>query len=476
MEYCVSVIEKLDMAYDSEDVILKYFSERSNCVILDSSLKSADLGRYTIIAFDPFLIFESKGNTIRINDNIVINENPLELLRQYIKNYQIECGFKEVPFCGGCIGYFSYDLANFMEELPQMAEDDLNVSDIMLGFYNKSVIIDHMSRKIYAAGASCGMDLPKEEAAMENLNLVKSMLYEAIRIKKNDNRKKEENSVPNKIKSNFNKEDYIKMVERAREYIRNGDIFQVNLSQRFETDIENQPHEIYFELRQKSPAPFSAFLNFDSVKIISTSPERFIKVEGERIETRPIKGTRPRGKDKDTDNAFKKELMESSKDRAELTMIVDLERNDLGRVCRFGSVVVEKHAEVEEYANVFHTVSTVSGKLKKGIDIIDCIYASFPGGSITGAPKIRSMEIIEELEPVKRNIYTGSIGYIGFDGVSDLNICIRTVLIKDNKAYFSVGGGIVWDSEPLKEYEETLHKGRKMIEVLNGENYEYMFG
>lgn len=468
----ISLIEKMDIKYDNEDLVLRFFATKPDAVILDSSLKSIDTGRYTIAAFEPFMMFESKGSTVKINKKTVISGNPLEILRKYINDYKIEDGHGIVPFCGGCIGYFSYDIVKFIEELPPRAIDDLNVSDIVFGFYNKAVIIDHMERCIFAVGASCGVDGPKEKAARVNLDRVKIILEQVVQAGYKAQLEKVKVRLPSGIKSNFSREDYVKTVERAKEYIRNGDIFQVNLSQRFEADIHNEPDEIYFDLRRKSPTPFSAYLNFEDIQIISTSPERFIKLEGDRVETRPIKGTRPRGKNKEEDRDFKRELMESTKDKAELTMIVDLERNDLGRVCKIGSIVVEMDREIEEYANVFHTVSTVTGKLKDGMDIIDCIYAAFPGGSITGAPKIRAMEIIEELEPYKRNIYTGSIGFIGFNGTADLNIAIRTVLIKDKKAYFGVGGGIVWDSDPAKEYEETLHKGEKMLEVLGGGKYE----
>ncbi len=468
----ISLIEKTNIKYDYEELILSFFATKRNAVILDSSLKSIDIGRYTIIAFDPFMMFESKGSTVYINKKTVINGNPLEILRKYINDYKIEDSLEIVPFCGGCIGYFSYDIVRFIEELPQMAIDHLKVSDIVFGFYNKAIIIDHLERCVYAVGASLGVAGQKEKAARANLDKVKILLDQISQNEYRAQLEKEKDRLPCNLKSNFSREDYIKTVEKAKEYIRNGDIFQVNLSQRFEVEIHNEPDELYFDLRRKSPAPFSAFLNFEDIQIISSSPERFIKLEGDRVETRPIKGTRPRGKNKEEDINFKRELMESAKDRAELTMIIDLERNDLGRVCKIGSVSVDRDIEVEEYANVFHTVSTVSGKLKDGLDIIDCIYAAFPGGSITGAPKIRAMEIIEELEPFKRNIYTGSIGFIGFDGTADFNIAIRTVLIKDKKAYFGVGGGIVSDSDPVKEYEETLHKGEKMLEVFGGGKYE----
>jgi len=466
----VRLVEKINIEYDMEELLLKFFASKPNCVILDSSLKSEDTGRFTVIAFDPFMIFESKGNIVKIDKEVIIG-NVLEILRGLLKDLRVEPSQTEVPFCGGCIGFFSYDVANLIEEIPQISVDDLKVSDITLGFYNKVVVIDHTKRNIYAVSTSFGVEDQKEKTARDNLDNIKKVVEKIVQNKESIQLK---NLNPcTKIHSNFKREDYIKIVEKAKEYIRNGDIFQVNISQRFEASINNSSHELYFELRHRSPASFCAHLNFEDIQIISTSPERFLKIDGNKIETRPIKGTRPRGRNRYEDLYFKKDLINSEKDRAELTMIVDLERNDLGRVCDIGSVVVERNAEVEEYANVLHTVSTVSGKLKEGTDVIDCIYAAFPGGSITGAPKIRAMEIIEELEPFKRNVYTGTIGFIGFDGYVDLNIAIRTILIKDKKAYFSVGGGIVWDSDPSKEYEETLHKGEKMLDVLSGGKYEY---
>jgi para-aminobenzoate synthetase component 1 len=240
----------------------------------------------------------------------------------------------------------------------------------------------------------------------------------------------------------------------------------VNISQRFETDLTVKPYQLYQRLRTINPAPFSAYLNFDGITVLSTSPERFLRVDGDMVETRPIKGTRPRGENPEQDARLAHELMSSIKDNAENVMIVDLERNDLGRVCQYGSVVVTELAILETFPTVFHLTSTVIGKLKPGISRIDLLKATFPGGSITGAPKVRSMEIIDELEPTKRSVYTGAIGYLSFNSNLDLNIVIRTFLIKGKKAYFQAGGGIVYDSDPQSEYEETLHKVNALIQAL----------
>jgi len=445
-----------------EAEIIKYFSSLPNSVILESSMNSHSLGRYSIIGIRPFLFFSSKGNDITLTKNENkehINGNPLELLRKLLKEYKVNKTDEKTPFCGGCMGYFAYDLVNFIEEIEQKNIDDLKLDDIALGFYNSAIIIDHLLNKLSIACTSAGTN-----AVNENIENIKKMIA-GVKSYKTPPQYNENNII-----SNFDKQEYIAIVEKAREYIRNGDIFQVNLSQRFETPIECSPQDIYLKLREASPAPFSAYLNFDEAQVISSSPERFLKINGHNIETRPIKGTRPRGADVVTDIRMKNELLNSEKEHSELTMIVDLQRNDLGRICEFGSIVVQSHFEIEEYANVFHAVSTITGRLKNDIDVIDCLKATFPGGSITGAPKIRAMEIIEELERVKRGIYTGAIGYIGFDGTADLNIAIRTIVVKNKMAYYNVGGGIVWDSVAEKEYEETLHKGTKMLEVLGGKS------
>ena len=269
------------------------------------------------------------------------------------------------------------------------------------------------------------------------------------------------------LRANFSHEQYLEAVEAGREYIAAGDTFQVNLSQRFEAELPIPPYELYRHLRHINPAPFAAYLNFDEVTILSASPERFLKVKGDLVETRPMKGTRPRGSSPAEDEALARELQNSLKDRAENVMIVDLERNDLGRVCRFGTVKVRELWTLEKYATVFQLTSTVEGKLRQDKGRIDLLKACFPGGSITGAPKVRAMEIIDELEPTRRSIYTGSIGYLSFGGEMDLSIVIRTILIKDGKAYFQVGGGIVYDSDPEAEYQETLDKAKALFQALS---------
>jgi para-aminobenzoate synthetase component 1 len=266
--------------------------------------------------------------------------------------------------------------------------------------------------------------------------------------------------------SSFDRESYLNTVRRVLEYIAAGDVFQVNLSQRFSSRGKLQPLDVYLRLRNHSPAPFSAFLRSRDLAVISASPEWFYQTRGDRIVTRPIKGTRPRGPSPQEDARLAAELAASAKDRAELTMIVDLERNDLGRVCRYGSVVVKDALQVESFAQVHHLVATVEGLLRPDVGPVDIVQAMFPGGSITGAPKIRAMEIIDELEPNRRSLYTGAIGYLSRGGSSAFNIAIRTIVIEGGLASYQVGGGIVADSDPESEYEETLAKGRALRAVL----------
>ena len=269
------------------------------------------------------------------------------------------------------------------------------------------------------------------------------------------------------LKSNFTHDGYVAAVQKARQYIIDGDIFEVNLSQRYSAASQIAPFELYQRLRRLNPAPFASFLNFDEVTIVGSSPERFLRLQGDRVETRPIKGTIRRGQTPEQDEANGRWLLASEKDRAENMMIVDLERNDLGRVCRYGSVKVTELAILETFPTVFHLTSTVVGQLREGISRVELLKATFPGGSITGAPKIRSMEIIDELEPTRRSIYTGSLGYFSFDGDLDLNIVIRTFLIKGHQAYFQLGGAVVFDSDPESEYQETLDKGKALFKALS---------
>lgn len=432
--------------------IFTIFRDEKDSFILDSSMDKEKLGRYSFISSNPFKILKYKNSS----------ENPLDSFREELNKYKT-VNNTHLPFVGGAVGYLSYDIGNYIEKLPRTAIDDMNVYDLYFGFYDHVIVIDHLEEKTYIATPD--IDIEKEKLIMERLEFT---ILEADKNGVNSICYEEKEVEPIKLKSNFTKKEFEKSVQKVKDYIRSGDIYQANLTQRFSGKTTLSSYELYRDLRRISPAPFGAYLNFDDFNILSNSPERFIKCIDRQIETRPIKGTRPRGRTEEEDLRLQEELINSEKDRAELLMIVDLERNDIGRISKIGSVKVPELFVIEPYANVNHLVSTVVGTLKDGKDAVDVIKATFPGGSITGAPKIRSMEIIDELEPTQRNVYTGSIGYIGFNGDMDLNIAIRTIVKKEDEVYFQVGGGMTWGSNPKDEYQETLDKAKSIMRALRG--------
>ncbi|MFH0764650.1 MAG: aminodeoxychorismate synthase component I [Candidatus Omnitrophota bacterium] len=450
------IIEELDRPPPPEAVFNSLRIYR-NSFFLDSSGGSEKFGRFSFLGCEPFLIFKSKRDSVTLETpdgtTEILKANPFLVLKDILEKHKIIAPIGEkTPFPCGAAGYFAYDLKDFVEKLPDTAVDDLNLPDCVLGFYDTVVTYDNLKKKAYISGLSAKR-LGEFKKRIFKKEAVRTASFLPPR--------------PRPLRSNFSKASYMEAIKKAKLYIKKGDIYQVNLSQRFEADIGAvKPHLVYSRLRNVSPAPFSSYLGFEDVTILSSSPERFLSKFGSHIETRPIKGTRPRGRNEAEDKLLERELVESPKDNAEHIMIVDLERNDLGRICEYGSVRPAESAVLEKYANVFHLVSTVKGVLKKGVGPVDCLMAAFPGGSITGAPKIRSMEIIEELEPVKRSAYTGAIGYISFNGNMDTSIVIRTLLVKGRKAYFSVGGGIVADSVPEEEYEETLDKAKGLMIAL----------
>ena len=435
---------------------------------LDSGMDHGNLGRYSFIGCDPFLVFRSRGTDITL-DYVTHKEtrsgNPFDALGELLGRYALAPSSSPVPFTGGAIGYFGYDLCHFIERLPVTTVDDVGIPECMFAFYGAVVGFDHLKGKAYVAATG----FPETEEAGWQERMGKRIAH-LTGLMQNGSRSDEdapaEASAETRLRGNFTPEEYIEAVARAREYIAAGDIFQVNLSQRYDVDLTIEPYELYRRLRRINPSPFAGYLNFKDVTIASASPERFLRLEGDLVETRPMKGTRPRGRTAEEDDRLASELVNSVKDRAENVMIVDLERNDLGRVCRYGTVKVRELYTLEKYSTVFQLTSTVEGRLQSGKDRIALLKATFPGGSITGAPKVRSMEIIDEMEPTRRGVYTGSIGYLGFDGRMDINIVIRTFVIKDGKAYFHVGGGIIYDSDPEAEYQETLDKAKALMDAL----------
>jgi aminodeoxychorismate synthase component I len=395
-------------------------------------------------------------------------EDPFESLRQGIGKPGIEQTPDLPPFFGGAVGCFSYDFARRFETLPSIAADDLSFPDVRFAFYELVAAVDHRANRVqilFCPSTERFMGESREKLYREGLDRLAE--WEA-RLNAPAPARELGAVAPLSFTPEQTKDAYLDRVRRVQSYIAAGDIYQANLSHRFAADLplrhgsgsERLRYEqlLYRQLRNVNPSPFSGLLRFDDFSLISSSPERLVRLNGRQAQTRPIAGTRPRGSDIDADRRLVGELLASHKERAEHVMLVDLERNDLGRVCEFGSVHVDEFMAVEQYSHVSHIVSNVSGVLRREATPFDLIKATFPGGTITGVPKIRCMEIIEELEPVRRGLYTGSFGYIGWNGDLDLNIIIRTLVLAGSKGYLQVGAGIVADSDPAKEYEETLHK------------------
>jgi para-aminobenzoate synthetase component 1 len=436
---------------------------------LDSGMDTRRLGRYSFLGSEPFLVMKSRGSEITLirgQDYEVQHGNPFDTIAKLLELHKLEYCPTPVPFVGGAVGYFGYDLCHFIEHVPSTAIDDFRLPECYFAFYDAICAFDHLEGRAYLIATGFpemdeGQRLKRARMKLEDMKTRLHTRHSGTVSSRSPAQNKEI-----MLTSNFTPEEYIKSVSRVREYIAAGDVFQVNLSQRFQADLEIPPYELYKILRRVNPAPFASYLNFDGVAIASASPERFLRVQGDLVETRPIKGTRPRGRYPDEDQNLAQELTRSIKDHAENVMIVDLERNDLGRVCRYGTIKVTELAVLETFPTVFHLTSTIVGRLHRSKSDIDLLKATFPGGSITGAPKVRAMEIIDELEPTKRSVYTGSIGYLSFNGDLDIDIVIRTFIVKEGKAYFQVGGAIVYDSDPEAEYMETLDKAKALIQTL----------
>lgn len=455
------VMEPISTDLDAFD-IYTLFKDEKNTIFLDGGKDFESSGRYSFIGVNAFLTIKEKHGVININGKEEKGDI-FNKLKEIMSKYKIKNN-TQFPFIAGGIGYMSYDLGREIEDIPSIAVEDINIPNLYYNFYDNIIIVDNLNKEVFITALGIHKDKKKSiDEIKQKIWLGEKVIY-----------KKVNNHIEfNRFKSNFHKEEYIETVDRVREYIRSGDIYIMNLTQRFWCNTNRSPYDVYRDLRYINPAPFAAYMNLDKFSILSSSPERFLKIKDNIVETRPIKGTRPRGENHEEDIMYSQELVNSEKDKSELLMIVDLERNDLSRVCKPFTVKVPELFKLETYPTVFHLVSTVVGKIKDQYNCIDCIRACFPGGSITGAPKIRSMEIIEELEKVRRNIYTGAIGYISFDGNVDSNIVIRTIHMQHSKAYFGVGGGITWESDCSFEYEETLHKAAALMRALCNEDDNY---
>ena len=425
-------------------------------VFLDSGRHDPGQSRYDIIACEPTATLVTRGgmSEVRTARGARISpEDPFLLLRELLRpGIQPSSA---LPFEGGAIGYFGYDLARRLELLPSLAVDKDELPECAVGIYPWAVVVDHGEERAWLASSSANELTPARRAGLRER-------FSAL--------SRERARVPfralSSVRSSFSQQQYLKAFERIKRYIYEGDCYQVNLAQRFEFQADGDPWSAYRALRILNPVPFGAYLNLPFAQVLSASPERFLQVREGRVITQPIKGTRPRAGEPRLDAELVQELSSSAKDRAENLMIVDLLRNDLAKNCRIGSVRVPKLFEVQSYATVHHLVSTIEGEVAQERDALDVLRGCFPGGSITGAPKLRAMQIIEELEPFRRGVYCGAIGYVGYDGAMDTNIAIRTLIHRSGGAHFWAGGGIVADSEPLAEYQETFDKAAPLLQLV----------
>lgn len=418
-------------------------------------LDSGGRGRYDILVAQPVATLVTHGKHTEISDAIgqrTSTADPFWLLREQLG--APVPSMKGIPFCGGAVGYWGYDLARQWTRLAEYGQVEEGLPDMAVGIYDWAVLIDHQEKEARLVSRMCAA------GTAETLPDILKRLHQGQAKRENEFR------ITGICFSNFSRREYEAAFAKIQDYLKAGDCYQVNLAQRFTADASGDAFAAYLTLREITPAPYSAFLNLPQGQILSVSPERFLSVRDGRVETKPIKGTRQRGRDAQSDAALMEDLRSNNKDRAENLMIVDLLRNDLGKSCVAGSVVVQKLFDVESYANVHHLVSTIRGKLAPDKDALSLLKDCFPGGSITGAPKKRAMEIIEQLEPQRRGIYCGSIGYVGWDGNMDTNIAIRTLIHANGEIHFSVGGGIVADSSEASEYQETLDKAAGMLKLF----------
>ena len=439
--------------------------------LLESVEGGEKWARYCFLGCDPAVVVSSKGRNITIDENgkrqqsKIESGTPLSAIKEILARYNPV----DVPglprFSGGAVGFISYDMVRFFEDLPEDTADDLNVPDSQFIITDTMLVFDNVSQTIkMVSNAFIESDDLDEvyEQTIKKIGLLEEKLKRPLKISTQAN----EEVVQPKFESNFEKEKFKGAVNKVKQYILEGDAIQVVLSQRLSFDIKKKAFDIYRALRTVNPSPYMYFLKFGDIEVVGSSPEILVRLEDEKVEVRPIAGTRKRGKNEEEDVVLEKDLLQDEKELAEHIMLVDLGRNDLGRVAKISSVEVNESFTVERYSHVMHIVSNVRGILKEGLDCFDVLEATFPAGTVSGAPKIRAMEIIEEMEPNRRGLYAGAVGYIGFSGNMDTAIAIRTLVVKEQTAYLGVGAGIVADSVPESEFEETMNKGRALLKAV----------
>lgn len=447
------VIKELEPMRPASE-LFRYFTDDKDRVFLDSSLVNK-LGRYSIIGVCPYLKLVKDDNGFYVNEQRITDISFEEYLKKYL-NEHVDENKSELPIVSGAVGYFSYEYGRKLMEVSSNKADLVSIPDAVLVFYDLYIIEDRHENRTYLVANGVTED------AEQLLESVEKRFAEPL-AEQNGTCRETYNI---EVRPNFEKEEYKYAVDDMIRYIIEGDIYITNMTQQLSVKSEKKPLDVFYDLRENNPSPFGGYLDYKDFQIVCASPERFLKMKNGHVNTRPIKGTRKRGETPEEDQQMRTELENSEKDKSELLMIVDLERNDLNRVCKPGSVRVTELFTVEEYATVFHLVSDIEGELDADKNVMDLLEAAFPGGSITGAPKYRAMEIIDELENNRRNLYTGSIGYLTLDGDCDFNIVIRTALYKDGMYHLGVGGGITAESDLEFEYEETLQKAKAVLEAM----------
>ena len=436
--------------------------------LLESVEGGETIGRYTFTGVNPEEVFRARGRSCMLETRgktIRFDENPVEQLRRLTARYKPVPVAGLPPLTAGAIGYFAYDMVRLVERIPNTGRDDIGADDCVMMFYLGLVAFDHVQhrvsviRNVFTEGPGSLHD--KYDAAIREIGRMRRLLEGPL-----PRQRRARSAKPVHVQSNMTKHHFIGVVDRAKEYILAGDAFQIVASQRFSAKVRTDPFEIYRALRVVNPSPYLYFLKLDDLSVVGSSPEMLVKVQGRNAFYKPLAGTRPRGRDEKEDRGLEAELLADPKERAEHIMLVYLGRNDLGRVCEYGSVKVDRLMFVERFSHVMHLVSSLSGKLRKEVDCFDALMACFPAGTLSGAPKVRAMEIIDELEPTRRGIYAGAILYLDFSGNVDSCIALRTLVAKDGRVYIQAGAGIVADSVPEREYEETVNKARALVKAL----------
>tara|TARA_E500000178_G_scaffold59966_1_gene56551 strand:+ start:645 stop:2084 length:1440 start_codon:yes stop_codon:yes gene_type:complete len=461
-KFTITYIIEKNTSINKIEILINNVLRKKNSFIFESVEKAKTRGRYTIFGFKPDLTLKIINKKIFLNNKKIKKKlEPKLFLEKFIKDFNFKLPSTLPKMSMMLSGYLGYDIIRYYENIPDKNKDDLNIPDVKLIRPNFIYIHDNQTNKMFYLK----LNFNNKSNYKNEINFLKKEILKDFNTSKIQNKIKIKKNYYSKIKSNFSKKEFLKLVNKAKKYISIGDIFQVVISQRFEKKLTKDPLEIYKKIRVTNPSPFLYFFNFEDFQIIGSSPEILVRVRDQKITIRPIAGTRKRGKDKNEDNKLAKDLLNDPKEISEHLMLLDLGRNDVGRVSEDNTVKVDEKFKIEKYSHVMHIVSNVVGRFKKNISLIDGLLSGFPAGTVSGAPKIRAMEIIDQLENKKRKLYAGGVGYFSANGDMDTCIALRTALVKNNKIYVQAGAGIVADSVPTKEYQETINKAKALLEA-----------